>query len=114
MPDLKVIVHISDRDKWTSALKQVEALIEEHPPGGVEVIVLADIFAGAVCVACDRGLKSRMEEFVGAGHRIIACEESLRGFNLRPEALPEFMETVPNVLAEIIKRQLQGFHYVKI
>ncbi|MHC1725133.1 MAG: DsrE family protein [Syntrophobacteraceae bacterium] len=114
MSELKVLVHISDRDKWAPALKQVEAFIEAHPPGGVELIVLADIFAGAVCVACDRRLRLQMEEFVKAGHRIIACEQSLRSFNLRPEALPEFMRTVPNALTEIIRRQLQGFHYIKV
>lgn len=112
MSDLKVLVHISDRDKWAPALQQAEGFIEAHP--GVEVVVLADIFAGAVCVACDRRLRLQMEEFVKAGHRIIACEQSLRSFNLRPEVLPEFMRTVPNALTEIIQKQLQGFHYIKV
>ncbi len=114
MAEHRILIHISDRDKWVPALKQVEAYIGARPPGGVELIVLADIFAGAVCVACDRGLRLQMEEFVKAGHKIIACEQSLRNFNLRPEALPDFMLTVPNSLSEIVQRQMEGFCYIKI
>lgn len=114
MAECKVLIHISDRDKWSSALRQARALVAANSSGRLELIVLADIFAGAVCIACDRRLREQMEEFVRAGHTITACEQSLRNLNLRPEALPEFMRTVSNAFSEIIQRQLEGFHYIKV
>jgi len=114
MAECKALIHISDRDKWSPALRQALAFVAAHSSGGLELIVLADIFAGAVCVACDRRLREQMRELVQAGHTIVACEQSLLNLNIRPEALPEFVRTAPNALSEIIKKQLEGFHYIKV
>lgn len=114
MADCKVLIHISDRDKWSQALAQALSYSRETAPSGLELVIVADIFAGAVCIACDRKLRETMIEFVGAGHRIEVCEESLRKLNIRPEALPDFIRSVPNALPEIIRRQREGFHYIKV
>jgi len=114
MAECKVLIHISDRDKWSLVLGQALAFSREMAANDLELIIVADIFAGAVCVACDRNLRETMVEFVDAGHQIEACEESLRKLNLRPEKLPEYIRTVPNALPEIIRRQREGFHYIKV
>jgi hypothetical protein len=51
MSDCRVLIHISDRDKWSSALRQTETFVASDPLSKHEVVVLADIFAGAVCIA---------------------------------------------------------------
>jgi intracellular sulfur oxidation DsrE/DsrF family protein len=114
MAECKVLIHISDRDKWSLVLRQALSFSREMASNELELIIVADIFAGAVCVACDRNLRETMAEFVDAGHQIEACEESLRALNLRPEGLPEFIRKVPNALPEIIRRQREGFHYIKV
>lgn len=114
MAECRVLIHLSDRDKWSQALAQALSFARETAPSGLELVIVADIFAGAVCIACDRKLRETMIEFVEAGHRIEACEESLRRLNIRPEALPDFIRRVPNALSEIIRRQREGFHYIKV
>jgi intracellular sulfur oxidation DsrE/DsrF family protein len=110
----KILIHISDRDKWGAAVKMASACAASESSGVEQIIILADVFAGAVCLACDRKLRSEMEEFCRAGHRILACEQSLRNLNMRPENLLEFIERVPSSLAEIVKLQDASFHYIKI
>jgi intracellular sulfur oxidation DsrE/DsrF family protein len=114
MSETRVLIHISDRDKWSSALGEVKAFMTADSASRREVIVLADIFAGAVCIACDRRLRELMKELVEGGLAIWACEQSLRNLNLRPEALPAFIRTVPNALSAIVQKQLEGFHYIKV
>jgi hypothetical protein len=114
MVTAKVLIHISDRDKWSSAVKMASACRDPEAPEALEIVILADVFAGAVCLACDRNLQAEMKEFCGAGHRIVACEQSLRNLNLRPESLLEFIERVPSGLMEIVRLQKAGFHYIKI
>jgi intracellular sulfur oxidation DsrE/DsrF family protein len=110
----KLLIHISDRDKWSAALSLAASLAAQPVPERWEMQIIADIFGGGVCVACNKSLRQQMQDFVGAGHRILVCLESLRFLNLRPESLPEFVELVPNSLAEILKRQAEGWQYVKI
>jgi intracellular sulfur oxidation DsrE/DsrF family protein len=109
----KVLIHISDREKWRSVLSQVSRLTEASDVDSLQITILADAFAGAVCIACDRLLRQRMEVCVKEGHRILACEDSLRSLNMKPENLPDFIQSVPNGVKEIIQLQDEGCHYIK-
>lgn len=109
----KVLIHISDRDKWRSVLNQVSRLTEARDVDRLEITIIADTFAGAVCIACDRLLRRRMEDCVKEGHRILVCEDSLQSLNMKPENLPDFIQPVPNGVQEIIKLQDEGCHYIK-
>jgi intracellular sulfur oxidation DsrE/DsrF family protein len=110
----KLLLHISDRDKWPVALRLVQSLVESAPAEKPRVVIVADVFAGAVCLACHRALREQMAALVAAGHQIRVCTASLKALNLRPEGLPEFMITIPNSLAEIPMRLAEGYQYLKI
>ena len=110
----KILIHISDRDKWSAVLSLVNSLIERANPSKLTVTIVADLFAGAVCLACSKILRDQMLAFVDVGHRVLICEDSLRSLNLRPEAMPGFVEIIPNSLAEILQLKAQGFEYLKV
>jgi hypothetical protein len=113
MDPSKILIHISDRDKWRFVLKQSARLTEGKKGGKPHVIVIADSFAVGVCIACDRMLRVQMADFVDGGGRLLGCEESLRFLNMKSENLPDFIQAVSNGLEEIIRLQLEGFQYVK-
>ena len=110
----KLLIHISDRDKWHATLNLVAALENSHGEKDVEVVIVADIFAGGVCVACSRTLREQMAAAAARGCRLLVCRDSLTSLNLRPEALPAFIESIPNSLLEISKLRAEGFEYIKI
>jgi intracellular sulfur oxidation DsrE/DsrF family protein len=110
----KMLLHISDRDKWPVALRLVQSLMASAPEEEFQVVIVADVFAGAVCLACHRALRGQMEALVAAGHQIRVCASSLQALNLRQEGLPEFMIPIPNSLAEIPVRLAEGYQYIKI
>jgi len=112
--DYKLLIHISDRDKWSTVLSLATQLLDGSEGKDFEIIIVADIFAGAVCIACNKSLKQQMIDFVEAGQRIVVCEESIRCLNIPLKSLPEFVQTVPVALSEIIRLQKEGFHYIKI
>jgi intracellular sulfur oxidation DsrE/DsrF family protein len=110
----KMLLHISDRDKWPVALRMVESLVASAPEEQFQVVIVADVFAGGVCLACHRALREHMQALVAAGHQIRVCAASLQALNLRPEGLPEFMILIPNSLAEIPARLAEGYQYIKV
>jgi intracellular sulfur oxidation DsrE/DsrF family protein len=109
----KILIHISDRDKWRPVLSQVSRLTEASEVDSLEMTIIADAFAGAVCIACDRLLRRSMEDCVKKGHRILVCEDSLQSLNMKPENLPDFIQPVPNGVKQIIQLQDEGCHYIK-
>jgi intracellular sulfur oxidation DsrE/DsrF family protein len=114
MADCKVLIHISDRDKWLSAIGLLTRLLDENNGNKLEIIIIADIFAGAVCLHCNQSLKQQMIDFVETGQRIIICEESLKCLNIPMKSLPDFVQTVPLSLPAIIQWKNEGFYYIKI
>ena len=114
MAGLKLLIHISDRDKWGSVLSLATRLMDDGNGKDVKIIIIADIFAGAVCIACNKNLKQQMVDFVEAGHKIMVCEESIQCLNIPLKSLPDFVQTVPVGLSEIINRQEEGFQYIKV
>ena len=109
----KLLLHISDRDKWVSVLSLATRLMGDGKGKHTEIIIIADIFAGAVCIACNKGLKQQMVDFVKAGQKIIVCEESIKCLNIPVKSLPDFTHSVPIGLAEIMRLQGDGFRYIK-
>jgi len=109
----KILIHLSDRDKWRLVVKQAARLVEREGDAGLQITIIADIFAAGVCIACDRLLREEIQELSQKGFSILACEDSLRFLNLKPENLPEFIQCVPNGLRAILDLEDQGYHYIK-
>jgi intracellular sulfur oxidation DsrE/DsrF family protein len=114
MGNLKILIHISDRDKWLSVIGLVTRLLDENNNDHTEITIIADIFAGAVCLHCNKSLKQQMIDFVETGQRIVVCEESLKCLNIPMKSLPDFVQTVPLSLPAIIRWQEEGFQYIKV
>ena len=110
----KLLIHVSDRDKWSSIFSLVSRLMEDVNKKNCKIIIIADIFAGAVCIACNKMLKQQMIDFVEAGQKIVVCEESIKCLNISLKSLPDFVESVSLGLSEIIRLQGEGFRYIKI
>lgn len=106
----KLLVHISDRDKWPIALAIIRSLLDQSQS---EIVIIADIFAVGICVACNKILAEQMQALVEAGHKILLCRDSLQALNIPARNLLEFMNVIPNSLAEILKRQAEGWQYIK-
>ena len=110
----KLLIHISDRDKWGSVFNLIDAMTKDLDGDDPEIVIVADIFAGAVCIACNKSLKEQMIDFVDAGQKILVCEASIKSLNIPLESLPDFVRTVPVSLEEIVRLKKQGFQYIKL
>ena len=110
----KLLLHISDRDKWSLALSLVQSLLDSLPEENYQVIIVADVFAVGICLACHRQLREKMEALTAAGQRILVCADSLRALNLRPENIPEFAVLINNSLIDIPRQLEEGYQYLKI
>jgi hypothetical protein len=113
MDPSKILIHISDRDKWRLVLNQIAQIMEVEVASKPDIIIIADGFAVGVCIACDRMLREQMADFVDSGGRLLGCEESLGVVNMKSENLPDFIQAVSNGVEEIIRLQREGFQYLK-
>jgi intracellular sulfur oxidation DsrE/DsrF family protein len=117
MDKLKVLFHINENEKWKTVLSNITNLIDDSGQENVDAVVLANGFS--VYGYADPDKISPMEQLTAQGVKFLACRNSLKNMCqegvacLKEELLPPFIGIVPTGITEIIKRQQDGYAYVK-
>jgi intracellular sulfur oxidation DsrE/DsrF family protein len=117
MDRLKVLFHVNENEKWNIALGNITNLIKDVGEGNADIVVLANgpsvaAYADAEKIEIMKGLSEK-------GTRFLACRNSLKKMCadnvicISEENLPPFVGVVPAGITEIIKRQNEGYAYVK-
>jgi uncharacterized protein len=117
MSKLKVLFHVNELDRWAVTLGNIFNLIRDVGKGGADIIVLANGFSISAYGDSDR--VSIMEELAGQGVIFMVCRNSLKRMCaegiicIAEEHLPPFVVVIPTGITEIIKKQHEGYAYVK-
>src|SRR5271169_5493608 len=117
MGKLKVIFHVNETEQWSTALGYIINLLRDVGEGAADIVVLAN---GASVAAYAYSEKvDTMEMLSEKGVRFLACRNSLKkmcaegAVCINEEALPPFITIVPAGITEIIRKQHEGYAYVK-
>ncbi len=117
MGTLKVVFHVNEVERWDVALGNITNLLADAGEGAVDAIALAN--GHAVAVYADAAKVEKMKSFSEKGVKFLACRNSLKrmcaagSVCIREENMPLFVTVVPAGITEIIKKQHEGYAYVK-
>lgn len=115
MEKLKVVFHINENEKWPVVLSNVKNLIKDM---GEENIIIK-VIANGVAVSCympepdNQRVIRNVEELSAIGVVFIACRNSLMGNRIDEKTLSDTIEIVPAGVTELVKRQSEGYAYIK-
>ncbi|HLW55931.1 MAG TPA: DsrE family protein [Bacteriovoracaceae bacterium] len=113
--DYKVVFELtSDNPKhWETLLNNLENVKKDlGPKTKMEVVVHGN--GMGVLLKRIEFQKRRMTKIVSEGVQFLACENTLRRRGIKREELYDFAKTVPAGLGEIIRKQKEGWAYIKI
>ena len=111
MAHYKTIVHIDELSKWTLALGNVRNLLKAEGDT-FTVEVLANSEAVKRYIRTEAG-DPELKDLLDQGVRFVACNNALKANKLLPEDLLEGVEVVPAGVVELIKKQAEGYAYLK-
>ncbi len=139
MEKLKVLIHVNEPERWDMALMNISKLLQDVGKDGADAIVLVN--GPAVCTFTEKDKLSIMKEYSRQGISFYVCRNSIKqlckggdicmiddpvskvcinkkGYIYRDVCLPEkslsaFIKVIPTGITEIIKKQHEGFAYVK-
>ncbi|AEG58763.1 DsrE family protein [Desulforamulus ruminis] len=115
MKDLKVLFHVSDNEVWPKALLNITNFLKDVGQNGAEVEVVAN--AGAVMAYYPpEEKKEQLEQMAKLSHmgvKFTACRNALNAHSLDESQRPGFVEVVPGGITEVVKKQTEGFIYIK-
>lgn len=108
---LRVVVQVSDINNVDQALTSCNNLINEIPDAEVEVV-----FHQSAINAVVRGstVEDRIRDLMRRGVTIVACRNSMRSRNITEDQLIDGVKIVNAGVAEIVRKQAEGWVYLKL
>jgi intracellular sulfur oxidation DsrE/DsrF family protein len=110
----KAIFAVSDADpaRWNLTLgnigNAVDGIGKEH--ADIELVVYGP---GIAMLKKESPVADKIAAALASGVRVVACRNSMRGFHLEPSDLAPGVGIVPSGVVELIRREHEGYAYVR-
>lgn len=113
-PANKVVMQVSDNDpvKWNLALNNARNLQADLGAGNVEIEIVA-YGPGIGMLKADSVVGTRIGDALGAGVKVVACENTMRGQKLAKGDMHSGVGYVAAGVVELMQRQQQGWAYLR-
>ena len=108
-----VVVHLNEAtpEKHASVLLNISNLLNEM---GDETRVELVVHGPALSVVVAESPHSaKVSDLLSRGVTVAACANTMRGMNISAETLIEGVHVVPSGVAELVRRQRQGWAYIR-
>lgn len=115
MESYKAIFHIDELNKWNQLLANVANLVEDLSKNHLEIEVLANGEAVKYFDSTNDSQENidKMTTLNQEDVSFVACNNSLTGNDIPKEVLYSFVEVVPAGVSELVRKQHEGFAYIK-
>ena len=110
----QVVLQVSDNDpaKWNLALNNANNLQKDLGMDDVELEIVA-YGPGIGMLKSDSPVASRISSALGNGIRVVACENTMAGQKLQKSDMLPNIGYVPAGVVELMKKQQQGWAYLR-
>ena len=106
-------VTLDGEDNWNKVLNQVENLKKGFAPDKVEIEVVTHGDAAGFVLAKNTALSERIQKNEANGVQFSFCSNTQKKNNIKVEELTPGVTVVPAGIVQVIKRQEEGWSYVK-
>jgi len=114
MKEYRVLFHVdeSSNSKWTLVLKNIENLFDDIGEN-IEVELVANAEGIGLLYKLPNHFIDKIAKLAGRGVRFFVCANSLQQQKLTRDFLLDSAELVPSGVGEIVRKQSEGWAYVK-
>ena len=110
----QVVMQVSDNDpaKWNLALNNANNLQKDLGMDEVEIEIVA-YGPGISMLKSDSAAAARIAGALGNGIKVVACENTMAGQKLQKSDMLPNIGYVPAGVVELMKKQQQGWAYIR-
>lgn len=113
---LNVLFHINEENRFEVLLSNITNFLKDAVKEKGEIVVLAN--GPSVKAYTDTKMIQEMEVLSGKGVKFLACRNAINemcseGVCIEEDKLPAFVTIVPAGITEVIRKQHEGYAYVK-
>lgn len=110
----RIVIQMSDNDpvKWNLALNNAKNLQDDVGAANIDMEIVA-YGPGINMLKLESSVASRVADAMKAGVKVIACENTMRGQKLTKDDMTAGISYVPAGVTEIMKKQVEGWAYLR-
>ena len=110
----KVVIQVSVNDPatWNLALNNAKNIQKDVGKDNVDIEIVS-FGPGIAMLKAESEVANRINEAVDTGVQVLACQNTMRGQNLNKEDMNGKVGYVPSGVVEIMRRQQQGYAYLR-
>ena len=110
----KLVMQVSDADtgKWNLALNNAKNVQQAYGSDKVDIEIVT-YGPGINMLKADSAIASRIEEAKQTGITIVACQNTMNFMKLTKDDMLPHTSYVPSGAVEIIKKQRDGYAYIR-
>ncbi|MHB0970756.1 MAG: DsrE family protein [Thermoanaerobaculia bacterium] len=114
-PKHRIVMEVSTDDPkaWEAALNNIENLRNALGAGASTVELVAHGGGLGMLLGTNSAQSQRMEKLAAGGVVFAACENTMKRKKVTRDDLLPFVTTVDSGVAEVVRKQEQGWSYVK-
>jgi len=106
-------VTIDGEEHWNAVLSQIENVQKGFAPEKVQIEVVTHGNATGFVLAKNKAVSERIQKIEGTGAIFSYCANTQKKNNVKAEELTPGVTIVPSGLVQVIKRQEEGWSYIK-
>lgn len=116
METYKIVFHITDLEKWDSLLTTVSNLLKDMADTPIEIEIIANGQAVSFYDSTTNAETnfSKLAKIDEENIKIVACNNALNAHGVAKETLYPFIHVVPAGVSELVKKQNEGYAYIRI
>jgi intracellular sulfur oxidation DsrE/DsrF family protein len=113
-PPNRVVMQVSDNDpgKWNLALNNAKNIQKDLGASNVTIEIVA-YGPGINMLKMDSAVAGRIDEALGAGVKVDACENTMHNAKLAKGDMLNGIGYVPSGVVELMQKQQQGWAYLR-
>ena len=110
----RVVIQVSDADtaKWNLALNNAKNVQQAYGADKVDIEIVT-YGPGIGMLKMDSIIANRIDESKQAGVAIVACQNTMKNMKLTNDDMLPNTSYVPSGVVEIIKKQKEGYAYIR-
>lgn len=106
-------VNVHGTEQWQGTLNNVENLQKAFGRETTEIEVVVHGKGLGLILKTNEAMRERIQLISDAAVHFAACENTMRRMNLKREDLMPFATTVDSGVAEVVRKQEDGWSYIK-
>jgi len=115
MTTINAVFHVDQNDRATFqlALSNIKNLLSELGELDVSAELVANGEGIRLLLDKDNDLKQSINDLAAKGVRLLACEKAMKRYEVERPMLLARVTTIPAGVVQLVKRQHEGWAYVK-